>query len=245
MNATHTIAARLDELSRRHNRGLAFDAALKASLGLVFSLLTFGVVYWLGWCVGFFFAPYLSLQAWQFGLLVAAVFVAVATWSAWRNVNPLAGLQPMSEKELMTMLVSEAAGLGCLSPRHASAGAAVVLMGGPASLLRAVATRTARIRRGHALMEDAASLLVASEESCLARRVRQLNAAVLLRRLGLIKVISHDESAALTVTDKGMRLLSGAKGKAGKRPAKRDQWKPNRAEADTPAAPGPASDETL
>jgi hypothetical protein len=230
MSAAQSIAVQLGEMTGHYNRRLAFGAVLKASLGLVFSLLTFGFVYWFGWFLGFLIARYLSLQAWQFGLLFTAVFLTAATWSAWRNVNPLSGLQPLSQKERMVLLVSEAVDLGCFSPRHASAGAAVVLIAGPASVLHAVGIWTYRIRYDGSLIEEAASLLFACEERCPAMQVRQPNAALLLRRLGLIKVVSDGELAALTVTDKGFKLLSSAKGKAGMCSTKGDRAKSKGAE---------------
>lgn len=226
MNAAPDIALKLLDSAQQYNRGLAFDAGLKAILGLGFSLLTFGFVFWFGWFLGLFVAGTLGLQAWQFGVVFTVVFLIAATWSAWRRVDPLAGLKPLSEKELMLTLVSQAAGLLYFSPRHASAGAAVVLIGGPAAILQALGIWTYRIRLDSTVIDEAAEILAACKEKCPAKAVRRPAAVLLLRRLRFIKVIPDGESVAFTVTDAGHKVLSGAKPNAAKRSTGRERSKP-------------------
>ena len=73
---------RLEDRVRRRNRELAGDAILKASLGVVFTLLTFGFIFWGGWVFGWLFARSFSLDPWQFSLILTGVFFVVAVWSA-------------------------------------------------------------------------------------------------------------------------------------------------------------------
>src|SRR5437660_1188795 len=95
------LVHRVNDLLRRRNRELAFEAALKASLGVLFTLVTYGVLFWMGWFVGVFIAGYLNLRPWQFGAILAGLFLVVAAWSAWRRVDPLAGLEPLSDRQLL------------------------------------------------------------------------------------------------------------------------------------------------
>jgi hypothetical protein len=206
---------------RRHNREVGSDAALKASLGIVFSLITYGFLFWFGWVVGFFMAGSLNLHPWQFAAIFAGIFLIVATWSAWVRVNPLAGLEPLSDQQRLLTLISLASpNIVYFSPRHATAGAAVVLLGGPAAVIEAIGIWAHRIRTKGALMEDAACLLGSCQTAFPVEQIRHPAAALVLRRLHLIKVVPHGNSAALALTDKGFAVLSGGKAKKGK-PARR------------------------
>src|SRR6516164_9019113 len=139
MNRTAHIATRLRDLGRRHNRELAFDILLKASLGIVFSFFTFGFLFWLGWLCSWFVFGSFHLKPWQFGALVAGLFFTVAVWSAWCQVDPLAGLQRMSDEQwLLTQLSLASPGILYFSPRHVLAGAAVLLLAGPSSVFQAL-----------------------------------------------------------------------------------------------------------
>lgn len=197
---------------RRRNRELALDALLKAGLGLVFSLFTFGIVFWFSWVLGFFFGRQLDLHPWQFAAIVTGLFFSVATWSAWRRVDPLAGLKPLSDQQLLLTAISQATGsMVYFSPRHASAGLAIILLGGPANLFEAVGIWVHRIRADASLLEKAARLLSLCKTQISAKEVRDPAGAVLLRRLALIKAVPSGASAALALTDKGLALLSGSK----------------------------------
>jgi hypothetical protein len=210
-----TTLDHLTEMVRQRNRGLAFDAALKAGLGIGFAVVTFGILYWFGWFVGFFLARSLSLPAWQFSAIFTGLFFAVATVSAWRRVDPMAGLQPLSDREMLVLLISQAAGGIGFSPRHASAGMALVLLGGPANVFEALGVWAHRIRADAGLLDEAARLLAQCETALPAEQVRTPAAAFLLKRLALIKVVRTHESGVLKLTEKGFGVLAegGAKRK--------------------------------
>jgi hypothetical protein len=199
---------RVSELVRRRNRELAFDAALKAGLGIVFSVLTFGTLFWFGWVVGFFVGHSLGTYPWQLGSLVAGVFFVVATWSAWRHVDPLAGLEPLTDGQMLLTLIGQATGaFTYFSPRHATAGAALMLLGGPANVIEAFGIWAHRHRADAELIEQAARLLVLCREELPVDEVRIPAAAFLLRRLALIKVLPRGDSAVIAPTDKGLAML--------------------------------------
>jgi hypothetical protein len=218
VNNTTDITGRLHDLVHRYNRELAGEALLKALLGVVFSILVFGFVFWFGWAVGWFVARPLGLEAWHCGALLSGLFLVVATWSAWRRVNPLAGLEPLSDEQRMLTLLSQVTpGLLSFSPRHATAGAAVVLIGGPANVFEGLGIWASRIRADEPLIAEASRLLTACSTNYPVEEMREPAAALLLRRLALIKVIPSGDSAALTLTDRGLTVLTGEKGRARKR----------------------------
>ena len=81
MKSSTQPSERLAEMVRGKNRALAVDAALKTGLGILFTLLIFGMFYWGAWFVGFLFAHYLGLHPWQFGAIFTGLFLAVAVWA--------------------------------------------------------------------------------------------------------------------------------------------------------------------
>ncbi len=117
----------------------------------------------------------------------------------------------------MLTVIGPAVGLHFFSPRHASAGLAVVLIGGPATVLEGIGIWASRICADELLIERAANLLAGCKEICPVEEIEHLEAAVLLKQLALIKVIPGPESSALTVTEKGEGVLLG-KGQGGKKP---------------------------
>ena len=216
------LVDRVSDLVKARNRELARDAALEAALGIGFSIGTFAFVFWISWFAGVLVARYFNVYAWQFGTIVTGVFFVVATWSAWRRVDPLEGLKPMTDKQLLSMLVIETAlGVNCFSPRHASAGLALVLLGGPAGVFKAIGIWAHRIRVDDATIENAANLLASCRTKLSANDVGDPFAAIVLRRLSLIKVVPHGHYFALTLTDKGRGVLSN--GKRGKEMRGSDQ----------------------
>ncbi len=208
MDIPPQLIDRLADAVRRRNRELAFDAALKAGLGIVFSLVAFGMLFWFGWVVGFFVN---RSYAWQLGVVVAGVFFVTASLSAWRRVDPLADLAPLGDAEMVAMLIGRASGFMVFSPRHALAGAALVLLGGPAGVFEALGIWAHRLRADDELIRKAAKVLVLCEATLPQDEIGDFLAAVLLWRLALIKPTVHGDSAALVPTDKGWAMLAKKK----------------------------------
>lgn len=216
------IANRLQEMVRSHNRERVIDALGKSVLGLVFCVFTFGFVYVCAWFVGLSVARSFGLHAWQFAGLICGLFLLVACWSAWRHVDPMAGLPPREseQQELLLTLISQAAGGGgYFNPRHAVAGLSVVLIGGPANLLEGLGIWVSRLRADQPLIEEASSLLAACRADYPIERVREPAAAILLKRLALIKVVPCGDSSALAHTAKGAAILAKAERSPGRKPA--------------------------
>ncbi|MBI2804326.1 MAG: hypothetical protein HYX68_05000 [Planctomycetes bacterium] len=218
MRTVAPIARRLAELVRRRNAEIGWDAILKASLGIIFTLVTFTVFFWFSWFAGFLLGVYLGLQAWQFATIFTGLFFIAATWSAWLRIDPLTDLQPLSDDEQMVTLIGAAVGLSTFSPRHASAGFAFVLIGGPAGVIEAYGIWAHRLRADSRLIDEAARLLQSCDPVLPVNEVRNLAAAFLLRRLALIKVVPHEDSHALTLTEKGNKVISRGTSKVKRTP---------------------------
>jgi hypothetical protein len=215
MDSLPQVVDRISQMVNQRNRELAADAMWKAVLGIAFAAVTFGVLFWMSWFVGIFVAHYLSLRAWQFGAILTGLFLFVTTWSAWRRVDPLAGLKPLTDAQMLLTLIGQATGAFVyFSPRHATAGAAIVLIGGPANVFEAFGIWAHRIRADAALLEQAARLLAMCQAELSAEEVREPAAAFLLRRLALIKVLPRGDSAMLALTDKAVTLLSKSKSRS-------------------------------
>jgi len=212
MSSSSQIVDRLHRLVRERNREVAIDATIKVLLGVFFSLVVFGFIFWVCWLVGFFVGSSWNIRPWQLGSLVTGLFFLVALWSAWRHVNPLAGLKPLSDEQLLLTIVSQAtSGVVYFSPRHALAGAALLLIGGPANIVEAVGIWGYRIRADGPLVDEAARLLTLCEGGCPPERIREPAAALMLRRLALIKVIPGGDTVVLTLTEKGLTALTGSR----------------------------------
>lgn len=207
MKTEPKIAVSLQDLVRRYNREVTLDACMKAGLGLLFCLLTFGFVFWGAWLAAFCFARSFYLAEWQIALLVAGLFFIVAAASAWQRVDPLANVPRLTEQQWMLMIAGQALGVHYFSPRHALAGFAVVLLGGPANLFQALGIWQWRLRVDASLIQDASRLLVKCREDVSAKQLRDLRAAMLLKRLQLIKLTQDAAGPAVTATDTGRRLL--------------------------------------
>jgi hypothetical protein len=128
----------------------------------------------------------------------------------------MAGLKPLSDGQLLLTWISQASPqLLYFSPRHATAGVAMLLIGGPANVFEALGVWGYRLQLDPSLIEEAAQLLEACARKCPIDQVRQPFAAALLKRLALIKIAGQEDSVALTVTEKGSDVL--AQGRAARR----------------------------
>lgn len=205
MNAGERIRA----LARARNRELAVEALIEAALGVLFTLLTFGFVFVLGLSAGWLVGRRVGLSAVGFAWIVTGVFFVTAVISAWRRVDPLAGVDPMTfEQEVLTALSQTSAQMLYFSPRHASAGVAMVLLGGPSNLFSAIGTWRHRLNDDDAIVHVAAEVLRASAAELDLERVRTPHAALLLRRLALIKVTHREGRPVVVATEKGREILA-------------------------------------
>lgn len=203
------IAAGIRRLVAARNRGLTFEAFVEFWLGVLFTALTLGFIYWIAWV----FTYFTSLQGY-FPAIVTGLFALASFYEAWRRVNPLQGVRSLTDAEMrLTLIALATPHFAYFSPRHALAGWAMVVLGGPANIFASIATLMHRLPSGGALFECAADLLSRALDGVPIDRVENLRAAYLLQRLALIKSIAvcGSENDTITTTQKGRDLLAGRK----------------------------------
>jgi len=199
---------------------LGAQAAAEGISGVIFTLLIFFGVFWISWLVMFIFVNLSMKAATWAALSVMVVFAAVSVWTAWKKIDPLAGMRPYdaadAAADAATMVTSLTLGPVMFRfNRFSSAGFALLLISGPSNLLEALATWRGRIPEGD--IEDvsrrAASLLMACGEEGIestAIDAQDTSAVVLLRTLGLAKLRQPDMRTRilwLKTTQKGRDLL--------------------------------------
>jgi hypothetical protein len=81
------------------------------------------------------------------------------------------------------------------------------LIGGPSNIFKAIGALRSRFQADNLLFNDAARLLVECRENYPRANVRRPNAAILLKRLALIKFLPNANSADLILTKRGTKLL--------------------------------------
>ena len=203
------------------NAQLTTDAALQAGMGLGFCVLTFGGFWWVAWLL---FGSFRHGFSSPLPLTVTAIYAAVATWSAWRGVNPYDNLRPLTNAEVQRREIEEAvrlciasAGLGSggaglgLARREGIAGCAHVLLAGPEGVIKGLRTWRKRLVPDPTLLLAAQGLLdaAAHEPQTLDANPR---AAILLAHLGLVRFEADptDGAVRLHPTAKGKRLAQPA-----------------------------------
>jgi len=195
------IAGRLLRRVRARNRELMTEMAVELGMGLLFTALTVGFLYWLLWFICLFLG---GIRAAPLARWMTALFMLVAAISAWRRVDPFAGLRPMTGAERLMVVAGGLAGHGQIN-LHSIAGFASLLMGGPENLICALRSWLHRLPTDPALLDQAAEVLVACKsEIDLKSQESSATAVVLLRRLNLI--VPRGESK-IALTEKGRDVV--------------------------------------
>ncbi len=199
------ITSRLLRRVQTRNRELLLEATIEAALGVLFTALTSGVIFCIAWFVCASIAGR-SLPASTVALGVTAIFVLVSVVSAWRHVDPFAGLKPMSNAEHLLVAAGNMVDGYVHVNRHTVAGLATVLMGGPVNLVSALGSWLHRLPTDPALLDQAVEILSACHpEVDLKQAKSSMRAAVLLRRLNLI--VPRKDSTIVTLTEKGRDVI--------------------------------------
>ena len=110
--------------------------------------------------------------------------------------------------DLAVTQISGAMGFGVFSPRHATAGAAMLLIGGPASIITGYAVYRSRHPVDQETLSTASEILKQSVHGMDPHKIKDKKAAILLRRLGLVTA-KDVGGIRLVATEKGKRVLYG------------------------------------
>lgn len=198
-----------EEYVADRNGDHAGTAAIQAGTGLGCSLVAAFLVFTVGAFLG------ASWWSWQhatgLGWLAVVTYMGVATWSAWRRVEPLASLSPLTDaerarRELEDRFADGAGQAATALRRESVAGFADLLVAGPRNLFRAWGSWQQRVALDPALTKRCRGLLEASSADRGAPAGTDPLAALCLVRLGLAQ--------SATGPDGAVRVLATAKGRA-------------------------------
>jgi hypothetical protein len=189
---------------KEYNTEFATKGWVAISMGVLSSLGIY--VFMLMACWVFFgggFVPWYVLAT-----LIFAIFFGVSWWTCSRGVDPSDGLRPMDEDDLGAVKVAHLATGTLMSPRHASAGAAGIVMHGAASILEGRSMLASKLPEDESTARAAGELLarLAGEQSVPVIQVKPPAAALVLVRTGLAKV--DRAGTALLATVKGREAAS-------------------------------------
>jgi hypothetical protein len=208
--ANSHIAGRLLRRVLERNRELALEAAIEAAMGILFTVLTSGAVFCITWFVCITLAggrfPASTGALIVTGLIVTGLFVLVSVVSAWRHVDPFAGLKPMSDAQHLMFAVSGMVDGYVHMNRHTVAGLAAVLMGGPVNLAGALRSWLHRLPTDPVVIGLAAHILGSCRPEIDLKQVPScVPAVILLRRLNLI--VPRGDSTVITLTERGRDVV--------------------------------------
>ncbi len=183
-------------------------AVTQAVMGVLFGALVFAPVFVLLWMI---FTRVHRRLGGPDGLtgacLLTGMLLLATFWSAWRRVDPMKSVDPLRPDQEATWALPQIAA----GPRHASAGFAVLLLGGPENIVDAVASWRSRLRVDGPLYFAAADLLGRAAQGVELEVIDDPRPFVLLRRLRLVKVEEREEGLGCVVlTEKGRDALGEA-----------------------------------
>ena len=203
---TAKLAKRIARLAAKADKQCTVDAAVELGMGLGTGLLIFGGIFAFAWVLTFGQGA-LGLGATTYAFGVMMIFVIATGLSAWQRVDPIRDVSPPTNREKAIAMVARSAKIGDFSPRHASAGFAAFLLGPAEGVFSSIGTWRSRINPSESECVAAARLLEAVGSELPASEVEDIPAAILLRRLRLIRAESRGADQFLLVSDRGESLL--------------------------------------
>jgi len=195
------------------NAEITLESSVEIGLGVVYALLTWAVIFWLTWI-----ASFCVFRGWGLGpgttaLLVTLLFAGASTFEAWRRVDPLADLEPMDETEEFVMVLSFATpSVVVVNPRRAVAGFAWLILGGPVNVFSGIEALRHRLPTDERTIQAAAGLLEGAERGVAVESISEPLAAIVLRRLLLIRHEQGRGKGVIVLTEKGRSLLRARSG---------------------------------
>ena len=203
---------RFGQLVAGQNQEIRLQAGIQMATGALYSLAVGGAIWLTIWVPAVFTCiDFRQASHWAWGVVL--VFAGVATFEAWRQVEPFAALEPLTEWQRALTAFSQATpGFVYFSPRHASAGIAFLLLAGPESLFSATKLWRSQLPADPEAQANALGLLQDLQRPSLASQVPP-EAATTLHRLGLIKILPGEGrsldgfDSIVAITEKGQSLL--------------------------------------
>ena len=189
------------------NKQLDDNANSEFTIGAVFAVMVLGACALGTFLVGLPFSDTWTEAAFTFALPITLVFAGIATLVAWQTVQPKRQLLPMDDPEEMADLLAGGTPVGLFfTPKHELPGMIGFLFGGPENILKGMGIKANKVSTDPALLERSMKLLKRCEDGYPLRRMKNPQAAVLLRQLALVRVERRDQGPTLVFTDEGRAL---------------------------------------
>jgi hypothetical protein len=199
------VVRRLQRQVAARNKELTTEIVIDLAMGVFVTSLTAGGVFAFSW----FLAVWLGgvrVPAVPIAAGVTAIVLLVGVVSAWREVNPLAGLKPMSAADHLAVQVSRGLGGVTSVNRHSVAGIATLLLAGPENLVSAFRSWLHRLPSEAAVLDEAAEILLSCKPEVDLRTIEVSPQALqIVRRLNLI--VARDRTTKISLTEKGRDIV--------------------------------------
>lgn len=194
----------LDELVRtsvrEYNAELSMQAWVAAATGVLWSVVVYAFI-----LVVCFFFFCLSAAPWYLvGTGIFAIFFAVSWWSCKRGDDPGESLTPVGDQDATGIALAYLVTGLPMSPRHTVAGAADLLMYGPANMIEARSMLKNRLPTDASTLRSAAAVLgrLLEGRAVMFEDIEPKAAAMVLVRVGLAKPDRSGSTLGLVVTVK-------------------------------------------
>lgn len=203
-----TPEQRLGRYVKAKNKELEGHAKEELIVGATFTGFVFGGLAIVGFLIGL-----ISYDSKLFGFLFAlgivALAMSLALFACWKTVNPQREIIPMDDPREVTKMLAGATPLGLyFTPEHELPGIASFLFGGPEGLVKYYGVKQHLLSADDALLERSMKLLrICGENGYPLKRMKNPQAAVLLRQLSLVRVEKRDSGLTLVVTEDGRGFL--------------------------------------
>lgn len=201
------------EAVQQWNEDCRTEAAIDIGVGLVSCVVIFGVIYGVTWQLALFTG---AGSPATIASVITAIFFVVATWSAIRGSDPIAGMKPLSDAESARREIARVSGQvvgglggGAFSAltSHGRAGIAVLLIDSPRRLVDGIRNLRSQVEVDAQLNKRATKVLRQCDEQ---RSIKADPRAVFLLvqlRLVSIEAVDADDHITLKVRGKGRELL--------------------------------------
>lgn len=199
-----TPPQKIARLVQAKNEEIEAQAKVEVGVGLAFSGLVFGFFFVFCYILGYIAVDSPFLFA--FGL--TAALAGLSFLVVWRTVDPTRKIVPMdSPREVTNLLAGGTPNALFFSARHDLPGGVSFLMSGPENIVRAYGMRAHKLPSDRELFERCVQLLPRCETGYSLRKMKQPQAPVLLRQLGLVRVEGRDAGPTLVLTGDGQTVL--------------------------------------
>lgn len=194
---------------RAKNKELDEQAKAEYTIGAVFAVLALGGVFFACFLFGLIMASLNenSGAQWVYGFGGAFGFGAIATLVSYLVVQPKREVIPLNDAEEVAELLQGATPAALFfQPAREMPGIVGFLFGGPENIFKGYGIQQNKVSTDPALLERSMKLLKRCEDGYPLSRMKNPQAAVLLRQLGLVRVERRDSGQTLVFTDDGRML---------------------------------------